>query len=142
MTLAQKRLRQLLPIAIMLMIIAISTMQSPNETISVSVGLQDFCKSIIPNASGRWATDMHWFRSLLHLPLYFMLGIITAFSFTRPWVSALICSVVAIADETFKVFLPTREFEGRDIAFDAIGFLVGIGLVVLIRRLSCRNDRA
>ena len=139
MTLAQKRLRQLLPIAIMLMIIAISTMQSPNETISVSVGLQDFCKSIIPNASGRWATDMHWFRSLLHLPLYFMLGIITAFSFRRPWVSVLICSVVALADETFKIFLPTREFEIRDIALDAVGFLVGIGLFVLYRRIFIKH---
>ncbi len=139
MTLAQKRLRQLLPIAIMLMIIAISTMQSPNETISVSVGLQDFCKSIIPNASGRWATDMHWFRSLLHLPLYFMLGIITAFSFTRPWVSVLVCSAVALADETFKIFLPTREFEIRDIALDAIGFLVGIGLIILYRRISIKH---
>lgn len=139
MTLAQKRLRQLLPIAIMLMIIAISTMQSPNETISVSVGLQDFCKSIIPNASGRWATDMHWFRSLLHLPLYFMLGIITAFSFRRPWVSVLICSAVALADETFKIFLPTREFEIRDIALDAIGFLVGIGLIILYRKISIKH---
>ncbi len=139
MTLAQKRLRQLLPIAIMLMIIAISTMQSPNETISVSVGLQDFCKSIVPNASGRWATDMHWFRSLLHLPLYFMLGIITAFSFRRPWVSVLVCSAVALADETFKIFLPTREFEIRDIALDAIGFLVGIGLIVLYRRISIKH---
>jgi VanZ family protein len=114
-------------------------MQSPNETISVSVGLQDFCKSIIPNASGRWATDMHWFRSLLHLPLYFMLGIITAFSFTRPWVSVLVCSAVALADETFKIFLPTREFEIRDIALDAIGFLVGIGLIILYRRISIKH---
>ena len=142
MTSTFMRIRKLFPIVIMLIIIAILTMQSPSETLSVSGGLQNFCKAIVPNASGRWATDMHWFRSLLHLPLYFMLGIITAFSFTRPWVSALICSVVAIADETFKVFLPTREFEGRDIAFDAIGFLVGIGLVVLIRRLSDVNERA
>ncbi len=135
----EKRIRQFLPIAIMLIVIILGTTQSPSETISASRGLQDLCKEIIPNASGRWATDMHWFRSLLHLPLYFMLGIIVAFSFSKVWVSVGVCSIIALADETLKIFLPTREFEVRDIIFDAIGFLVGIGLVALCRWIGSKR---
>nr|WP_297769009.1 VanZ family protein [uncultured Butyrivibrio sp.] len=139
MNMLEKRIRQVLPIVIMLIVIAVLTTQSPSETISVSRGLQDLCKGIIPNASGRWTTDMHWFRSLLHLPLYFVLGIIAAFSFRQVWVSLGICSFIALADETLKIFLPTREFEVRDIIFDAIGFLVGIGVVVLCRWLGSKH---
>ncbi len=140
MNIREKKIRQVLPIAIMLIVIAVLTTQSPSETISTSRELQDLCKEIIPNASGRWTTDMHWFRSLLHLPLYFMLGIIAAFSFHKVWVSLGICSFIALADETLKIFLPTREFEVRDIIFDAIGFLVGIGLVVLCRWLGSKSE--
>ncbi len=139
MDMLDKRIRQILPIVMMLIVITVGTTQPPSETISVSKGLQDLCKELIPNVSGRWATDMHWFRSLLHLPLYFMLGIIAAFSFRKVWVSLGICSFIALADETLKIFLPTREFEVRDIIIDAIGFLVGIGLVALCRWIGSKR---
>ncbi len=135
MNMRQKRIRQFLPIIIMLIVIATLTMMSPNETISVSRDLQDVCKEMIPDASGRWATDMHWFRSLLHFPLYFVLGSVVALSFSKVWLSVSICSIIALADEMLKIFLPTREFEARDIIIDAIGFIVGIGLGVLCRSL-------
>ncbi len=64
-----------------------------------------------------------------------MLGIVAAFSFRRMCVYIGVCSIIAMADETLKFFLPTREFEARDIILDAIGFLVGIGLVSFYKNI-------
>ena len=101
----------------------------------LSGGMQSFVKAIIPNASGRWTMDMHWFRTLLHLPLYFLLGCVAGYSVRIFWKAVGICGAAALADETLKIFLPTREFQAIDLGFDAIGFLIGIGIVFLLRRL-------
>jgi VanZ family protein len=90
---------------------------------------------MLPNASGRWTVDMHWFRTLLHLPLYFFLGGVVYYAFSRFWMSVGICAIVAIADEMLKIFLPTREFGAVDLIFDTVGFLLGIAIVFFIKML-------
>ncbi len=111
------------------------TLQSPGDTIRVSTGLQDAFKVMLPNSSGRWTVDMHWFRTLLHLPLYFILGGVVYYAFSQFWLSVVICASVAIADEVLKIFLPTREFGTVDIIFDSVGFLIGIATVYFIQML-------
>ena len=92
--------------------------------------------NILPDASGRWTVDMHWFRSLLHMPLYFILGTVVGFAVQNFWAATGICFLASVVDETLKIFLPTREFQAMDIGFDAIGFIVGIGLISLFRCLK------
>lgn len=128
-----KNVKRLLPVIIMLILIAFLTLQSPEETLSLSGGMQRFLKALFPDATGRWTIDMHWFRTLLHLPLYFLLGIVVCLKVPKFWRAVGICSIVALADEIFKIFLPTREFGALDLIFDAIGFLAGISLVMIIR---------
>lgn len=123
-------------IIFVLAIIAFLTFQSHEETLRLSYGMQYYFKLIIPNASGRWTVDMHWFRTLLHVPLYFVLGISAGFCIKNSWKAIGICSLVALSDETLKIFLPTREFQAIDLGFDAIGFLMGIVVVLLLRQIK------
>ena len=113
-------------------------MQSPEETIRLSTEMQDFWKNLFPDASGRWTIDMYWFRSLLHLPLYFLLGAVVGFAIHNFWIATGICCLAAFADETLKIFLPTREFQAMDIGFDVVGFMLGIGIISLLRLLKAR----
>ncbi len=136
-------IKRLLPIIIVFALIGFLTLQSPEDTLRLSYGMQNIFLALFPNASGRWAFDMHWFRTLLHLPLYFLLGGIVSFAVPKFWKAAGICFAVALADETLKIFLPTREFGATDLAFDAIGFLLGIGIVTLCRviKKKCLKNR-
>ncbi len=122
----------------MVLVIILLTLQSPKETLSLSREIQEFCKSIFPDASGRWIIDMHWFRSLLHLPLYFALGCVVSFQVKKKWKAVAFCGFVALSDEILKIFISTREFEVRDLAIDAIGFLIGILCVTIFRYLKMR----
>ncbi len=124
-------------------LIAFLTLQSPDDTLSLSGGMQRLGKALFPNATGRWAIDMHWFRTIMHLPLYFVLGCAVEYAVLRFWKAIGICFVIALADETLKIYLPTREFQAIDLVFDAIGILIGIGVVLLFRwlRQKCRVNR-
>lgn len=126
------------PTIIMLSVIAFLTLQSRKDTLSLSLALRDFFKEMLPGASGRWTIDMHWFRSLLHLPLYFALGCVVSFQVKKIWNAVAFCGFVALSDEILKIFLSTREFEVRDLAIDAIGFLIGILCVTIFRFLKMR----
>ncbi len=89
-----------------------------------------FVQSIVLSVvDAPWARNMKMFRTILHAPLYFFLGLSVAFYVRRFWKSVGICSLVAVMDETLKIFLPTREFGALDLLFDAVGFLIGIGIV-------------
>ncbi len=141
--------KRFIPGLFVLAIIIYLTCQSPEDTWRVSSGLRDFFMKILPNAYGRWTTDMHWFRSLLHLPMYFVLGAFVQISIATYKKSVLICSCISLVDETLKVFLPTREFEIRDLGFDAVGYIIGILIVALFsycitgickkRKVSCEQ---
>ncbi len=125
-------IKRFFPILAVLAFMTFFTFQSTEATMKVSDGIQKFVKSIYSGVPARWNYDKHWVRSLLHIPLYFVLGSVVCATLRHARKSLAICTIVAIADETIKIFLPTREFEGRDIAIDAIGFVVGIVIVSLI----------
>ena len=125
-------IKRFFPILVVIAFMTFFTFQSTEATMKVSDGVQIFVKSIYSGVPARWNYDKHWVRSLLHIPLYFVLGSVVCATLHHARKSLVICTIVAIADETIKIFLPTLEFEGRDIAIDAIGFVIGIGIVSLI----------
>ena len=127
-------LKHVLPILVVIGLIFYLTTQSPHDTRQLSDGMQIYLLSMIPDSTARWTYDLHWFRTLLHVPLYFLLGIAAGLARPRFWQAAVICSVIALADEILKIYLPTREFQAIDLVFDAIGFLIGITLVIIYRK--------
>ncbi len=126
-------IKRILPILIAFLVIMILTMQSREDTMRLSGATREYFKSLIPDSTSRWTYDMHWFRTLMHLPLYFLLGTITYFSLHNILKSAGICLFISLMDETVKIFLPTREFGTVDVFFDIIGFMAGIMVAFLIR---------
>lgn len=126
-------LKTVIPILIVILFILYLTTQSPHDTRQLSDGLQEVLLSEFPDAQGRWTTDLHWFRSLLHLPLYFILGIVAGAALRKFWKAFSICAVIAASDETLKIFLPTREFQAIDVGMDIVGAIVGIAVVWLVR---------
>ncbi len=129
-------IKRLFPIIIILLLILFLTFQSPASTIQVSDGFMRLFKYFLPEVSGRWINDKHYFRSLMHIPLYFILGLAVGFSIPHVIKAVSICSLIALTDEILKIFLPTREFQATDLGFDAIGFLTGIGIVFMFRLLK------
>lgn len=79
---------------------------------------------------------MKIFRTVLHTPLYSFLGLTVAISTHRFWKSVGICSLVAVMDKTMKIFLPTRELGALDLVFYVVGFLIGIGVVWMVRKVK------
>lgn len=128
-------IKRIIPVLIAFGFIIFLTTQSPDDTMRLSGEARDYVKLLIPGSTSRWTYDMHWFRTLLHLPLYFLLGSITYLSIHSILKSAGICLVIALVDEILKIFLPTREFGTIDVFFDIIGFMVGIMIAVIIRNL-------
>jgi VanZ family protein len=129
-------IKKAFPIIIMILIIGFLTMQSFEGTSRLTYGAYDLCKIIFSDSSARWTKDMHWFRTLAHIPLYFFLGCVVCLQVNKSGKSVVICSLVAFTDEALKILLPTREFGLLDLFFDAIGFLNGIILVMLFRWLK------
>ena len=122
-----------IPIIIILSAILILTLQSP----AGSQGVSSFVQSIVLRIVDMpWIHNMKLFRTVLHAPLYLLLGLALAILEKKFWKSIGIGFLIALADETLKIFLPTREFGALDLAFDAVGLIIGVGLVWLVRKLS------
>lgn len=119
------------PVIIIFVLIIFLTCQSREDTLRNSYEMRDFFINLFPTAYGRWTTDIHWFRSLLHIPLYFLLGFLTQISVLNSNKALVFCSLVAFADESLKYFLPTREFEIKDLGIDAIGYILGVLVAAL-----------
>ncbi len=108
------------------------TFQSPEDTTMVSRTAHDVIVKYFQEGFMREIADSQKFRTILHGPLYFLLGIVVRICVKRFWPAVGICAAVGLADETIKIFLPTREFDIIDFGVDIIGFMIGIGLVSLV----------
>lgn len=92
----------------------------------------------IPQMIGR--DLMHVFiRKTAHFSIYAVLGILTLKAIgektRQAWQYAwIICVLYAVSDEFHQVFVPGRSAQGKDVIIDSIGALVGICLVVFIRK--------
>ncbi|MCR5669623.1 MAG: VanZ family protein [Butyrivibrio sp.] len=108
------------------------TFQSPEDTTMVSRTAHDVIVKYFPEGFMREIADSQKFRTILHGPLYFLLGMVVKICVKRFWAAVGICAAVGLADETVKIFLPTREFGIIDLGFDLLGFMIGIGMVALV----------
>lgn len=131
-----KKIKRYIPMLGFIVIILFLTFQSQENTTYFSDLVQNICRNVLSDTSSRWATDRHWFRTLFHLPLYFILGVLACKSVQNIYVAIGICGFIGITDETIKIFLPTREFGGIDLIFDALGFMSGIGVVYIFSLLK------
>lgn len=68
---------------------------------------------------------------MAHIYQFFALGLCASLAMLgcarfSPTVQALaamaICLVCSLADQTHKLFIPGREFDGRDLVLDAVGY--------------------
>jgi hypothetical protein len=78
-------------------------------------------------------------RKTAHLSIYLCLGVscaLTVYEF-RPkghpfWWAWLIAAIYAATDEFHQYFVPGRSCEFRDVCIDALGALIGVGIVFVI----------
>ena len=117
---------------VVIIAILILTLQTPEQSQAVSSAIQ---KIILRFVDYPWIRNMQTFRTVLHAPLYFLLGLAVGAWRKKWWHAAIICSLIALADETLKIFLPTREFGALDLLFDAVGFMIAIGIVSWVRKI-------
>ncbi len=82
------------------------------------------------------SSNSHGVRSNIHLPIYFVLGIVICL-FGRAsgwnwWAIILVGCAFGLMDESIKNWLPAREFDLIDLTKDWIGIVTAAGLVALI----------
>ena len=106
------------------------TFQGPKETTQLSGGFQAWLFMTFG-----WDIEMHTLRSNIHFVEYFGVGLTLAlFARSMEWKRWAVWALIAgcafgLLDETIKIFLPTREFDGIDFIKDCIGIAAAIGTV-------------
>jgi len=89
--------------------------------------------------------DSVHFRSDVHYIEYFIVGvasIVLAWTLGwRLWVGAIIACGFGLLDETFKIFLSTREFSGIDLIKDVIGIAVALGILTLVKHVKDKQKQ-
>lgn len=135
-------------LATTLVVIWVLTVQTPSETTALS---------------GWWADALTWLgvtdagqasfivRKAAHTAEFLPVGVLVAVSLvlwfgddlsTRSLAisSTLFCLICSLSDQLHKLFVPGREFDGRDLVCDAVGYLLGIIIVLVVH--SSMNRRA
>jgi len=89
--------------------------------------------------------------SLLHIPLYAILTILIIFSFlpthprintstvVRLLISGFIALIVAIADEIYQSFIPTRGASAIDVLLDFAGIVLALFVIVYLYKRAQRS---
>lgn len=130
-------------IAVCLCIAAILTLtfQSQSETSSLSFAFRKLLLKLF-GLSWNEGKKYWWFesahlRKIAHTIEYFALGLAVRIALRKiKWYwCAGICFLISFVDQIVKFFLPTREFDVVDMAYDATGYLfamvVACGVFVL-----------
>ena len=77
-------------------------------------------------------------RKLAHFTEYFILGLLTynmIYSYNKKaYISIIICILYAISDEIHQYFVPGRSCQIMDMTIDTLGSLLGIYLLLFIKR--------
>lgn len=142
----QSILRFLAPmlLAAALILIWILTVQTPSETMSLSGWWADLMVRLgIVNP----AQASFFVRKAAHTIEFFPVGVLAAdtsalwFGKRLPLgrivlVSMVFCAACSLSDQIHKLFVVGREFDGRDLLCDALGYLSGLALVLLLYALK------
>lgn len=130
--------RILWPCALVAVLVAIwvLTVQTPTQTVSLS---DVFVRGLVRVSGMSYTRAFRIVRKVVHTFEFFPVGLflsLTALSWespTRPvrrWhLIALVialCFACSLGDQIHKAFVPGREFDLLDMAFDAVGYLLGI----------------
>lgn len=88
--------------------------------------------------------EFHVFiRKTAHFTLFFALGISSAAMFyvlgKKPYFAWCFCILNAVIDETHQCFVGGRAPMIKDVAIDAVGALVGVLVVVTVRKILGRS---
>ncbi len=135
-----------IPLTLVICLIIALTFQSSNGSAELSEGFRMFFMQLlgIDVSAGnvpRWAVDGHWFRTLMHIPEYFLLGTAVAIAFDNKKLCMGICAAIGLLDELIKIWLPGREFDPVDLCFDIIGAAAGIAFIGIIIMIIHRSRR-
>lgn len=81
----------------------------------------------------------HLMRKFAHTAEYFLLGASACYFFSRwqkryAWSALALSASWSLFDQTSKLLVPGREFDPSDFPFDIAGYLLGIGLILLLQR--------
>lgn len=130
------------------------TEQTAQETTSLSDAVVRFLHDVLLPFSAGWdyATSMRvsWLvRKLAHTAEFFVVGLFAAATGIT-WAGdglahrfALRFSIIAsLCDQLHKLFVPGREFDVLDLAFDALGYFAAIRMAFeLYRRIRSRSGK-
>lgn len=143
-----------MPAVFIIIIILALTVQSPEKTGTLSMGVQEAVVSTVSDvgidrkkAIQCWWYNFSNFRKLAHIGEYFPLGISVAIPFylihkKKPIMFSLfICSIVSLIDQILKGILPTREFDEKDLVLDMIGYAMGILLTVIFIKIDSEKKK-
>ena len=129
-----------------LLLILFLTLQTPEQTWSLTRAVQSFLLRLFPDGRApAWITDGQQLRHAAHIPEYFLLGLALC-SVLKDRKHGLLLAVffgvlIGLADETLKIFLPTREFSLPDLAFDALGVSLAAVLFMILSLCQKKTTR-
>ena len=134
----KKHYIKIILLIVVLLLILYLTLQSPEQTWALTNAVQSFLLHLFPEGTApNWITDGKLLRHAAHIPEYFLLGLALCAVFANKkhgLLLALLFGLLAgLADETLKIFLPTREFSLNDLIFDAIGIALANALWIVVR---------
>ncbi len=137
--------------AAVLLIIFVLTLQAPDATMAESSSVQQWLIGFFSRL-GRvpeWIYDMHEVRSSAHLVEYAALAAAIWLAMRLNGAKLLACaasaallsSLAGLLDETLKIYLPTREFDGRDLMYDVAASLLAAAVLSLLSAIFRRRSR-
>ncbi len=136
-------MKKKLLLAAVLLLMLYLTLQSPEKTLALSRWAQDIAVKLWPGETAPcWITDLNRFRSAAHLPEYLILGFVLCSTFDKKtlWFPLLVGILIGLAEETLKIWLPTREFGLHDLIFDVIGVCLAIVVTKARRQMRTRKE--
>ena len=119
------------------------TTQTPEATISASHWATEHLPSFLIEPKWPDGSVLLTARQMAHIYQFFALGLCASLAMLgcarfSPTVQALaamaICLVCSLADQTHKLFIPGREFDGRDLVLDAVGYAAA-GFLVFFKQV-------
>lgn len=138
------------------------TAQSGTDTLKTQALAEQYFPALFPKHAHcrTWlALHLNSARRLAHIYEFFALGLaVTVLVRTRQKrsergsrrvvpvtgyaLSALLCSLCSVLDQTHKIFVQYRHFDVLDLRLDAIGYLTAVGMVYSVHLLSVLLQRA
>lgn len=140
-----------------LLIFLLSNQVAENSS-AMSGGISDYLWRLLNKIINGVELDLdlfnHYIRKTAHFTLYFILGVLVYHGFYQIkqdvsnkylLIAWMICIGYAISDEVHQYFIPGRSMQFTDVVIDSIGALLGLVLVMLIRKYLTnrkkRNDK-